>query len=102
LNSEGEVEMDASIMDGNTMKTGAVSGVQDIYHPITLARKVMDKTAYNFLGSKGAMQLAKDEGFNFLPKGTLVTQRAMDSLEEWRKRQNMTLKESVNIIRWEE
>ncbi|XP_070506412.1 probable isoaspartyl peptidase/L-asparaginase GA20639 [Chironomus tepperi] len=95
LTSDGEVEMDACIMDGSNMKVGAITGMQDIFHPITLARRVMEKTKYNFLGPKGAMDLAKKEGFEFLPKGTLATQRAKDSLERWRQAQNVSLGEMV-------
>jgi L-asparaginase / beta-aspartyl-peptidase len=103
LTSEGEVEMDAILMDGSDgpdgrepLNVGAVAGVMDIMHPITLARRVMEKTEYNFLSAKGAMELARKEGFSFLPPGTLVTQRALDILEEWRQEQkNMTMKRRV-------
>jgi beta-aspartyl-peptidase (threonine type) len=95
LNSDGQVEMDACIMDGDTMKVGAVTGVQNIFHPITLSRKVMEKTRYNFLSPTGAMKLAKDEGFQFLPEGTLATDRAKASLENWRRNQNQSLSEMV-------
>lgn len=72
LTSEKEVEMDAAIMNGNTMELGAVTGAKDIFHPISLARRVMDKTPYNFLSGKGAMNLAVAEGFQILPPHTLV------------------------------
>lgn len=81
--------MDACIMDGTSMKVGAVSGVQDIYHPILLARKVMEKTQFNFLGAKGAMQLAKEEGFKFLKKGDLESEYARASFERWMERQQV-------------
>ena len=91
--------MDACLMDGSDgpegkepLNVGAITGVQDIFHPISLARKVMEKTDYNFLSAKGAMALAKSEGFQFLPPGTLVTQRAIDSLNRWKSEQNMTNK----------
>lgn len=74
------------------LNVGAITGVQDIFHPITLARRVMEKTDYNFLSAKGAMALAKEEGFQFLPPGSLVTQRARDSLNRWKEEQNMTMK----------
>lgn len=73
------------------MDVGAITGVQDIYHPITLSRRVMDKTNYNFLTEKGAMKLAISEGFQILPKGSLVTQRNRESLES-RKNQSSTAK----------
>jgi isoaspartyl peptidase/L-asparaginase-like protein (Ntn-hydrolase superfamily) len=81
--------MDACIMDGKSMKVGAVTAVQDIHHPISLARKVMEKTSYNFLGSKGAMDLARAEGFKFLKPGSLVTDYARESLERWKQNQAM-------------
>lgn len=77
------MEMDACIMHGGTMEVGAITGVQDIYHPITLARRVMEKTPYNFLGNKGAMELAKVEGFKFLKPGSLVTEYSRASLDRW-------------------
>ena len=43
LNSDGEVEMDAVVMDGARLDTGAVACVQNIKNPIKLARKVMEK-----------------------------------------------------------
>lgn len=76
-------------MDGRTMDVGAVTGVQDIFHPISLARRVMEKTSYNFLGSAGAMQLAKTEGFKFLKPGTLVTDYSRDSLSRWMVNQGL-------------
>lgn len=43
LNIKGEVEMDAIVMDGKTLASGAVSAVRNIANPIQLARLVMDK-----------------------------------------------------------
>lgn len=84
LTREEEVEMDACFMNGSNMEVGAVTGVQNIYHPISLARKVMEKTPYNFLGAKGAMKLAQEEKFTFLKPGMLVTDVARASLERWK------------------
>lgn len=43
LNVKGEVEMDALVMDGRTLSSGAVSAVRNIANPIHLARLVMEK-----------------------------------------------------------
>src|SRR4051812_37605470 len=43
LNEKAEVEMDASIMDGKTMKSGGVAIVKNIKNPVTLARAIMEK-----------------------------------------------------------
>lgn len=43
LNAKGEVEMDALVMDGRTLASGAVSAVRNVANPVQLARLVMDK-----------------------------------------------------------
>ncbi|XP_035898174.1 isoaspartyl peptidase/L-asparaginase [Anopheles stephensi] len=85
LNAEGDVEMDASIMDGATKATGSLSGVRDLLHPISLARAVMEHSGHNFLIGAGLRSFALDRGFRFLePPGQLVTQYAKDALEDWK------------------
>lgn len=87
LTTEGNVEMEASIMNGATLRAGCASLVKDIRHPISLARRVM-KTPHNFLAGEGVMQFAKDEGFEILsPPGQLVTEYAKEALEEWKEGQ---------------
>jgi L-asparaginase / beta-aspartyl-peptidase len=58
-NKDGEIELDAMIMDGNRLESGAVMAVRDIIHPISLARYVLDRTHnYQIVGS-GADKLYK-------------------------------------------
>lgn len=45
LNTDGEVELDAIIMDGRTLASGAVSCVKNIANPVSLARAVMEKVS---------------------------------------------------------
>ena len=52
--NQGKNRMDASIMDGKTLNTGAVAGVSNIKNPILLARMVMDSTKHVLLSGKGA------------------------------------------------
>jgi beta-aspartyl-peptidase (threonine type) len=61
LNRKGEVEMDASIMDGKTRTSGAVSMVNNVRNPVELARIVMEKTSHVFLSGHGALEVAKNE-----------------------------------------
>ncbi|WP_299333677.1 isoaspartyl peptidase/L-asparaginase family protein [uncultured Psychroserpens sp.] len=61
--AEGTHEMDASIMDGQTLNAGSVSLVTGIKNPIALARDVMDKSYHVFLAGEGAMQFAKGQGY---------------------------------------
>lgn len=61
--SEGTHEMDASIMEGKDRMAGAVSLITGIKNPISLARKVMEKSEHVFLAGKGAMHFAEEMGF---------------------------------------
>ena len=59
LNLPGQVEMDASIMDGQTLQAGAVALVTQVKNPIRLARLVMEKTDHVLIAASGAEQLAR-------------------------------------------
>ncbi|GJQ69062.1 hypothetical protein Trydic_g6226 [Trypoxylus dichotomus] len=80
LNLDGEVEMDASIMVGADLSAGAVTIVKDVKNPITLARKVMEKTPHFMLAGEGALRFAKEQGLEIVPPGALVTQAKRERL----------------------
>lgn len=61
--AEGTHEMDASIMEGHTLKAGAVSLITGIKNPVSLARDVMEHTDHVFLAGEGAMQFARSQGY---------------------------------------
>jgi beta-aspartyl-peptidase (threonine type) len=71
LNSLGEVEMDAAIMDGETLSVGAVAAVQSIKNPIKLARRVMEDGRHVLLVGKGARLFAREIGFPECPPEAL-------------------------------
>lgn len=65
--SEGKHELDASIMQGKDLSSGAVTGVTIIKHPISLARLVMEKTDYILFAGKGADDLGIQLGVDIVP-----------------------------------
>jgi len=80
--NEGKNEMDASIMDGKTLKAGAVAGVTNIKNPITAARAVMDKSEHVMMAYKGAEEFAAANGCAVVdPSYFFTTQRWNDLLE---------------------
>ena len=75
---EGTNELDASIMDGRTLKAGAVAGLQHIRNPISLARLVMEKSPHVMLDGDGAEAFARNMGVKlvaeiFLHRRTLAS-----------------------------
>lgn len=73
LTSAGDVEMDAAIMDGATLRCGAVAVVRDVRNPIALARAVMDRSEHVLLAGPGASAFAREVGFPAVENATLVT-----------------------------
>lgn len=77
---DGNVTLDASIMDSNG-NYGAVVYLQHIKHPISVARKVMEDTPHVLLAGKGAEQFAVSQGF---PQENLLTEASKKAWEEWK------------------
>ena len=73
LNQNGEVEMDAIIVDANNHNYGAVAGVKTVQHPISLARRVLEDTEHCFFVGQGADDLARKLGFPHMPNIEFIT-----------------------------
>jgi len=80
--SAGTNEMDASIMDGKTLKAGAIGSVQHIKNPIRLARLVMEKSPHVMLDCAGAEEFAKANGMELVDQKYFFTQERWDALQK--------------------
>ena len=83
--SEGNVTLDACIMDSDG-NAGSVAFLQNIKHPISVARKVMEKTDHVMLAGKGAFEFALKNGFK---KENLLTEQSRKGWLEWKKDNNI-------------
>ena len=79
---EGKNEMDAAIMDGSTLRAGAVAFVRNVKNPIKLARLVMQKTEHVLLAGKGADQFALESGVEMADDAYFFTEHRWQQLED--------------------
>ncbi len=79
---EGQIEMDASIMDGSNLKAGAVASVTVIKNPITAARAVMDKTRHVLLAGRGAEVFATKAGLETVDPAYFWTERRWNQIKK--------------------
>jgi len=84
--SEGTVEHDASIMDGRTRNSGAVTGTKRVFSPIALARLVMDSSRHVMFAQEGAETFARQHGIEMVPNDTFYTERRREAWERARER----------------
>jgi N4-(beta-N-acetylglucosaminyl)-L-asparaginase len=82
-NEEGVVQLDASVMDGRTMKAGAVGALENIKNPSKVARLVMERTNRVFLVGPGALKFAKAHGFQ---EENLLTERSRKIWLYWKEK----------------
>ena len=85
LTSDGEVEMDAMLMDGRSLDCGGVAAVSNVRNPIELARLVLERTNHTLIVGAGANKLAEE--FNLARAGPeyLVTEAGRREWETYRQ-----------------
>jgi L-asparaginase / beta-aspartyl-peptidase len=90
LTSDGNIELDAGIMEGHTLQVGAVACVELIKNPISLARKILE-SPYALLAGKGAQEYALERGIPMCELEDLVTER---QYQIWLEKKTQAAKES--------
>ena len=90
---EGHVTLDACIMD-ETGDCGSVAFLQNILHPISVARKVMEETRHIMLVGKGAEEFAYEHGFE---KTNLLTPKAEERWNRWLAKNGGSQMPAINV-----
>lgn len=96
--SAGTNELDSALMDGRTLKAGAVASVKHVKNPVTLARYLMEKTPHVMVVGDGADALAKEAGVQMVDQKYFFTQERWDALQRVKEGQAAAAKAGKRYI----
>lgn len=82
--AKGQHEMDAAIMDGKTLKAGAVAGLRGVKNPVLVACDVLQNTPFVMIAGEEAIEYARHRDFKFEPDSYFYTQLRYDQWQEVR------------------
>ncbi len=83
LNQSGQVEMDAIIMAGSTLRSGAVAALRHMRNPVKVARRLMEGTNFSMLAGDGALRFALSNGFEECTEEDLLVGRELEDYREY-------------------
>ena len=85
LNAEGHLELDAAIMEGESLRAGAVCALPSFQHPIAIARAALDVGEHVLYAGAGAERFALAHGFTRAAEAEMITEASRDRLARLRK-----------------
>ena len=95
---KGKNELDASIMDGETLNAGAVAGIGDIKNPISAARIVMEKSPHVLLSGMGASRFVAGHGGEVVDSNYFYTERRWKQLQQQLKKDQVEKYGTVGCV----
>lgn len=95
LNAEGEILCDASVMDGRTLKAGAVAAVRGVRNPARLAYEVMEKSGHALLVGEGAERFARARRLAFESEDYFKTPQRIAQLAKAKRAHEIALDHSA-------
>ena len=98
LTNAGTAELDASIMDGSDLNSGAGAGVKHIKNPISLARLVMEKSPHVMMAGEGAEKFAEENGVEMVDNSYFITEKRKKALERILEREKS--KDQSMLEKW--
>ncbi len=97
-NAAGVLQLDACIMDGQTQKAGSVAALENYPHPISVARRVMEKTKHVMLVGAGAARFAKEQGFETAEMPTAQQKKLWQEWQSQQKKERATNHDTIALV----
>ncbi|HET8667987.1 MAG TPA: isoaspartyl peptidase/L-asparaginase [Terriglobales bacterium] len=89
LNSDGRVQLDAMVMEGQTLRAGGVGCVERIKNPVRAARLILEDSAHVYFVGQGAERFAEEHGLPLVDNSALVTEREIARLRNAKEQKQL-------------